>query len=74
MSQTFPVILLPQPEGGYFGQCPTLSGCYSQGDTVEKAMTNIREAIELAIADIAASGQSVPQSGSPIFTEITIAA
>lgn len=74
MTQTFPIILLPQPEGGYFVQCPTLPGCYSQGDTVEDAMNNIREAIELAIADIAASGQPVPQSGSPIFTEITIAA
>jgi predicted RNase H-like HicB family nuclease len=74
MSQTFPIILLPQPEGGYFVQCPTLPGCYSQGDSVEEAMTNIREAIELAIEDLIATGQPMPQTGAPIFTEITIAA
>jgi predicted RNase H-like HicB family nuclease len=49
--RSFPVVLIPQPEGGYFVQCPTLPGCYSQGETVEECLTNIREAIELVLAD-----------------------
>ena len=74
MNRSFAVVLLPQPEGGYFVQCPSLPGCYSQGETVEEALANIKEAIELVIEDMAASGESVPQSGAPIVTEVTIAA
>jgi predicted RNase H-like HicB family nuclease len=74
MTRTFPVVLLPQPEGGYFVQCPTLPGCYSQGETIDEALVNIREAIELVLEDMEASGEPVPQSGSPVFTEVTVAA
>ncbi len=74
MSRSFPVVLLPQPEGGYFVQCPTLPGCYSQGDTVEEALANIKEAIELALDDLTEQGQPVPTSGPPIVTEVTVAA
>ncbi|MBX3379561.1 MAG: type II toxin-antitoxin system HicB family antitoxin [Phycisphaeraceae bacterium] len=74
MSKSFPVMLLPQPEGGYFVQCPALPGCYSQGETVEEALANIREAIELVVEDMASRGEAVPASGPAIVTEITIAA
>jgi predicted RNase H-like HicB family nuclease len=72
--RSFPVVLVPQPEGGYFVQCPTLPGCYSQGETVEESLVNIREAIELALEDLGASGQPIPQAGAPILTEVTVAA
>ncbi|MFN0010353.1 MAG: type II toxin-antitoxin system HicB family antitoxin [Phycisphaerales bacterium] len=54
MERTFSVVLVPQPEGGYFVQCPSLPGCYSQGESVEESMANIREAIELTLEDMAA--------------------
>jgi antitoxin HicB len=74
MNRSFAVVLLPQPEGGYFVQCPTLPGCYSQGETVEESLANIKEAIELAIEDLTGEGQPVPQSGAAIVTEVTVAA
>lgn len=43
----FEVILEPQEEGGYTVYVPSLPGCVSQGETVEEAMANIKEAIEL---------------------------
>jgi predicted RNase H-like HicB family nuclease len=43
--QRFAVILAEEPEGGYSVSVPALPGCYSEGDTVEEALTNIREAI-----------------------------
>lgn len=67
-------MLLPQPEGGYFVQCPALPGCYSEGETVEEAQANIREAIELVLEDMASRGEAVPTTGPAIVTEITIAA
>ena len=41
------VILEPSDEGGYTVYVPALPGCISEGDTLEQAMANIREAIEL---------------------------
>jgi predicted RNase H-like HicB family nuclease len=34
-------------EGGYTALVPALPGCISEGDTLEEARQNIREAIEL---------------------------
>ncbi|MGD9578284.1 MAG: type II toxin-antitoxin system HicB family antitoxin [Syntrophorhabdus sp.] len=43
----FKVILRPDVEdGGFNVSCPALSGCHSQGETTEEAITNIKEAIE----------------------------
>lgn len=75
MKRSFTVVLLPQPEGGYFVQCPELPGCYSQGETVEESLVNIREAIDLVLEDMESQGQTPPTSaGAPIITEVTIAA
>ena len=43
----FKVILEKQEEGGYAAYVPSLPGCFSQGETVEEAEANIKEAIEL---------------------------
>ncbi len=32
-------------DGGYIVHCPALKGCWSQGDTQEEALKNIKEAI-----------------------------
>jgi len=37
--------------GGYVVRCPSIQGCYSQGKTVEEAMANIAEAIDLCIEE-----------------------
>lgn len=43
----FKVVLEPQEEGGYTAYVPSLPGCISQGETIEEALKNIKEAIEL---------------------------
>ncbi|RLG57036.1 MAG: type II toxin-antitoxin system HicB family antitoxin [Candidatus Hydrothermarchaeota archaeon] len=40
------VIREDKEDGGYNVSCPALPGCHSQGDTIEEALKNIREAIE----------------------------
>jgi predicted RNase H-like HicB family nuclease len=41
------VVLEPSDEGGYTVHVPSLPGCISEGETVEEALTNIGEAMEL---------------------------
>jgi len=42
----FIVVVEPDEEdGGYVVHCPTLKGCWSQGETVGEALTNIIDAI-----------------------------
>jgi predicted RNase H-like HicB family nuclease len=46
------IILEPSDEGGYTVYVPALPGCISEGDTLEEAMANIREAIELYLEPV----------------------
>lgn len=48
----FKVILEPSDEGGYTVYVPSLPGCISEGETVEEALANIREAIELYLEPV----------------------
>ena len=48
----FQVVLEHDAEvGGYVVRCPSLPGCYTQGDTVEEAIGNIEGAILLCLED-----------------------
>jgi predicted RNase H-like HicB family nuclease len=48
----FQVVLEPSDDGGYTVYVPALPGCISEGDTVDEAMRNIREAIELYLEPV----------------------
>lgn len=43
----FPVVIQEDEAGGYWASCPLFQGCYSQGDTIDETLENIREAITL---------------------------
>jgi predicted RNase H-like HicB family nuclease len=47
----FPVII-NKSEYGYDAHCPMLRGCHSQGDTLEEAQENIKDAIMTYLAMI----------------------
>ena len=38
--------------GGYIVSCPSLPGCFSQGDTIEEALENIKEAIQACLESL----------------------
>ena len=44
---TFNAVFLEEGDGGYSVSVPALPGCFSQGDTFEGAVKNIKEAIAL---------------------------
>lgn len=53
-------IVIESDSEGYFVFCPSLQGCYSQGDTYEEAVENIKDAIRLHIEDRLADGEEIP--------------
>lgn len=46
----FPIII-EHDKDGYFAFCPELQGCYTQGNTYEEAVENIKDAIHLHLKD-----------------------
>lgn len=38
--------------GGYVVSCPSLQGCFFQGDTIEEALENIKEAIQACLESL----------------------
>jgi len=54
------VFLEPDSDGGYVAVVPALPGCYTQGETVEEALANARDAILLTIEDMRERGEPIP--------------
>ncbi|MDO8751425.1 MAG: type II toxin-antitoxin system HicB family antitoxin [Dehalococcoidia bacterium] len=48
-------VLIQQSEEGFSVSCPGLPGCWSQGETEQDAIENIRDAIREYLAAIADS-------------------
>ena len=55
------VIIYPDEDGIYTAECPSLPGCISAGDTVEDALANIKEAIDLWISSATELGMEIPE-------------
>ena len=48
----FKVLLEPSEQGGFTVYVPSLPGCISEGESVEEALENIKEAIELYLEPV----------------------
>ena len=44
----------------YHAYTPALKGCHTWGHTYEEALANVKEAIELYVEDLRASGEPIP--------------
>ena len=49
--QNYPVLLEKTSDGFYFVQCTIIEDCYSEGKTVQAALKNIKDIIELRIQE-----------------------
>ena len=67
----FPVVIeKDEDEDGYYAFCPLLQGCYTQGDTYEEVLTNIKDAIRLHVEDRLESGEEISQAESISLTSL----
>jgi predicted RNase H-like HicB family nuclease len=49
--KTVPVIVELDEDDLYVAECPLFSGCYSQGKTIDEALKNIQEVIDLVLEE-----------------------
>ena len=61
------IVIEQDEDGKYVSHCPTFPGCWSQGDTREEAITNIKDAISGYLASLKKHGDPVPP---PITEEV----
>ena len=71
---SYTVIFEPQPECGYTAWVPALPGCISEGDTLEEARINIREAIICYLESLLKDGEPIPEDieAEPVTEKVTI--
>ena len=65
-------IVVEKDEEGYFAYSPELQGCYTQGDTFEEAMANIRDAIKLHVEDRLANNEPITTSETISFSSLEV--
>jgi predicted RNase H-like HicB family nuclease len=62
---TYTILLDPDlQDGGYTVTVPALPGCITEGDTLEEALANAREAITCHLEGLALDGESIPEEQS----------
>ncbi len=57
---------------GYFAFCPELQGCYTQGDSYEEALENIKDTVRLHLEDRIRGGEEIPAIESISLTSLEV--
>src|SRR3989338_3196004 len=50
-------VVIEKDRDGYYAFCPSLQGCYTQGDTYEEVITRLQDAMRLHLEDRKAEGE-----------------
>jgi predicted RNase H-like HicB family nuclease len=71
---TYKILLHKEPEGSYTVTVPALPGCITYGENIDDAIEMAKEAIELYITELKATGKKIPDDSQTLeyslnFTE-----
>jgi antitoxin HicB len=67
-----PLILEPQPEGGYTITCPLLPELITEADTLEEVIPNVADALEVVIEIYEDTNKPLPAILQPIAQGATL--
>jgi predicted RNase H-like HicB family nuclease len=65
-------VIIEKDEHGFYAWCPELKGCQSQGATLEEAMANIKEAVELYLETVPFDERDVLLSREILTTAVEV--
>lgn len=66
-------VVIEKDAEGYFALCPELQGCYTQGDSYEEALENIKDVIHLHLEDMIEAGEEPHLVESISLTSLEVA-
>jgi len=68
------MICSKQSNGSYYAVCPEVKGCFTQGDTYEEAVANLKELVEITVKEELAEEerQEILLSKAKIFSELEV--
>ncbi|MEK7449567.1 MAG: type II toxin-antitoxin system HicB family antitoxin [Planctomycetota bacterium] len=66
----FPMVVEYLVEGGYFAECPILSGCHVEGATYAEAVENLESAIKTILKSYKELGKKIPDV--PVIKRTTV--
>jgi antitoxin HicB len=75
-----PLILSPQPEGGFTVTSPVLPELVTEGDTVAEALANVQDALAAVVESYQDLGRSLPPNTQlsevtgPVWLETVVTA
>lgn len=78
MNYKLPLIFEPQPEGGFTVTSPLLPELVTEGDTVEDALENVRDALAAVIEAYRETGRLLPPNlvisdpNGPVWAEMVV--
>jgi predicted RNase H-like HicB family nuclease len=68
----YTILLEHADDGGWGAWSPDLPGCVALGDTIDDAVSEMREAIAFHLEGMAADGEALPEpSGPGVYVEHT---
>ena len=80
MYYKLPLILAPQPEGGFTVTCPLIPELLTEGDSVDEALANVKDALAAVIEAYRELGRAFPQNAqlrdlaNPVWLETVVVA
>lgn len=80
MQYKIPLILTPQPEGGFTVTSPLLPELVTEGDSADEALANVRDALAAVVEIYEDEGRTLPSSvqiaasDSPVWLETLVTA
>lgn len=68
----YTILIHKVEEGGFFAEVPALSGCFSQGETVEETIANTKKAIGLHLSCLKGDEEEIPVDDEVIISCVRV--
>lgn len=76
MNYKIPLLLSPQPEGGFTVTSPLLPELITEGDSVDEALANVRDALAAVVETYQELGRELPENvqvaDGPVWLETLV--
>jgi antitoxin HicB len=64
--RTYRILLTREKEGGFSVSVPVLPGCFTQGETIDEAISAAKEAIGLYVNCLKDDGEPIPDDSKSL--------